>query len=128
MRKMSVFLILFVSLCSFADEAYQTKNILGDWSTWDDTIFRNYGIRITEENGTVKLRYCELHKLRFEDECKEASKYTGEIAYSEANDSLLVKEDAGSQTPEYSIKIDEENPDQFLRDWGRQKLLYLRMK
>lgn len=127
MRNLS-FLVLFLSLSSHADQAYQTNHILGDWFTMDQTIFNNYGIRITAENSTIKLQYCELAKLQMAEECENPFTYEGAITYSQSNDSLLVNEGSHSPNPSYSIRVAENDPNKFVRQWGTQQITYSRIR
>jgi hypothetical protein len=128
MRNFFSVLILFLSVGSYADQEYQTKHIIGDWFTMAETTFKYYGLRITQEDTVIKLQYCELWKLQYTGVCQKALNREGTITYSASSDSLLVDEGGSSPTPSYLIKIDEKNPNTFLRNLGTQKMRYSRIR
>lgn len=128
MNKFLSVIVLLIPFTLCADQEYQIKNIIGDWYTMDDHIFKHYGLRITQEDSSIRLQYCDLRKLQYNGECQKILKIDGTITYSEPNDSLLVNEGSSSPTPSYMVKVDEKKTDRFLRNWGTQKILYFRIK
>lgn len=111
------------------ESTYQLNHILGDWDTWDDTIFKNWGIRIflDQSSNQIRLQYCDLWKLRYTKECHKVLNEEGTLSYSPAHDNLTVIEGPHSPNPQYWVQVNPSNPNKFLRTWGTRKIEYGRI-
>ena len=127
MTKVAFFLSVFSLSILQASSDYQLKHVLGDWHSFDESPFRNDGVRIAGESGILALRYCDLWKLRYEGECQKSLKWEGTLIYSKENDAMLVSENS-SPTPTYYIKIDEKDPNKHQKDWGSRKILFYKIR
>jgi hypothetical protein len=126
MKFLFAFLLFSTSLI-FANENYQMKNAVGNWSTIDGP-FMYYGVAITDAgNGkTLLLNQCEKWELEMTGVCKKIFDYSGTGTYSETLDNLQVNEGTLSPTPKYFIEVDKNNPKILYRTWGNQIIEYFR--